>query len=180
VRYVVLLRGINVGGRNKVAMAQLREHLAADFGNVTSYIQSGNVLLDSDRSASEVATHIEGSLPKAFDLDSQLIRALVLDNTAYHEVVDSAPADFGSEPETYRYDVGFFIGVTATDVAPHIPVNPDVDQVTFSNRAFYYRRAIALATRSRMSKIVQSSIYGALTIRNWRTTTTLARMLDDA
>lgn len=178
-RYVVLLRGINVGGRNTVPMAALRDHLAADFGPVRSYIQTGNVLLDSDLPADDVAAHIERGLPTAFDLDSALIRALVLDATAYREVVEGAPPGFGSEPDTYRYDVGFYLGVTAAEVEAHLPVNPDVDEVVCGERAFYHRRVTALASRSRMSKIVGTPVYPSLTIRNWRTTTRLAEMLAD-
>lgn len=180
VRYVVLLRGINVGGRNKVPMATLRDHLSRDFGNVRTYIQSGNVLLDSDLSAQQVAEHIERSMPTVFDLDSELIRVLVLEDAAYREVIDSAPPAFGSEPDTYRYDVGFYVGISAADVEPYIPVHPDVDVVAYGERAFYHRRLTALASRSRLSQIAGTPIYPSVTIRNWRTTTTLARMLDES
>jgi uncharacterized protein (DUF1697 family) len=178
VRYVVLLRGINVGGRNKVAMAALRDHLGGDFTAVRSYIQSGNVVLDSDLSAGELAARIERSLPTAFELDSELIRVLVLDRAAYREVVEGAPRGFGADPETYRYDVGFYVGVAAAEVEPHISVNPEVDEVTCGERAFYHRRVAALASRSRVSKIIGTPVYASLTIRNWRTVTTLAEMLE--
>lgn len=177
-RYVVLLRGINVGGRNKVPMAALRERLARDFGDVRTYIQSGNLLLDSDLAADELAGRIERDLPAAFDLDSELIRVLALDATSYREVVEDAPPGFGADPETYRYDVAFYVGVTAADVEPYVTVNPDVDEVTLGRRAFYHRRVAAMASRSRLSKIISTPIYPSLTIRNWRTTTALAEMLD--
>jgi len=177
-RYVVLLRGINVGGRNKVPMQALREHLSRDHGDVRSYIQSGNLLLDSDLAAPELAAQIERGLPAAFDLDSALVRALVLDPVAYREVIDGAPPGFGADAETYRYDVGFYVGVTAAVVEPYITVNPDVDDVHCGERAFYHRRVAALASRSRVSKIIGTPVYASLTIRNWRTTTALAEMLD--
>ena len=177
-RYVALLRGINVGGRNKVAMPALREFLAQQFEDVHTYIQTGNVVLESDRSAADVATLVERSLPTTFRLDSELIRVLVLDSTAYRSVIDGAPAGFGSEPDTYRYDVGFYIGVTAADVEPHIPVHPEVDVVTCGDRAFYHRRVTALATRSRVSKVIGTPIYDSLTIRNWKTVTALGQMLE--
>jgi uncharacterized protein (DUF1697 family) len=176
-RYVVLLRGINVGGRNKVPMAALREHLSGDFAEVRSYIQSGNLVLDSDLSAAKLATSIEGSLPSAFDLDSELIRVLVLGSSAYKEVVEQAPTGFGADSEKYRYDVGFYVGVTAAEVEPYLSAHPDVDEVTCGKRAFYHRRVAALASRSRLSKIVGTPVYASLTIRNWRTVTALAEML---
>ncbi|MDP9820323.1 DUF1697 domain-containing protein [Nocardioides massiliensis] len=175
--YVVLLRGINVGGRNKIAMAALREHLAQRFPGVRTYIQSGNVLLDSELPAAEVATWIEESLPQAFALDSSLIRALVLDEQQYATVLAEAPGDFGADPDAYRYDVGFYLGVGADDVRPYVPINPEVDEVAFGSHAFYFRRLTALATRSRLNRVIGSPVYASLTIRNWRTTQTLGEML---
>jgi len=63
-------------------------------------------------------------------------------------------------------------GYTAAGIGPQ-----DVDVVELGERAFYHRRVTALASRSRMSKIVGSPVYPRLTLRNWRTTTTLAGML---
>lgn len=57
--YLVFLRGVMPMGKNKVPMAHLREVLAqAGFGNVRTYIQSGNALVDTDLSAREVETRV--------------------------------------------------------------------------------------------------------------------------
>jgi uncharacterized protein (DUF1697 family) len=176
--YVVLFRGINVGGRNKIPMATLREHLAGEFSRVRTYIQSGNVLLDSDLPPAEVAAHIDGGLRANFSLDSELVR-VVLGADAFREVLDAAPEGFGTQPDLFRYDVLFYMGVTADEVTPFIVVNPDVDQVTVGERAVYHRRLTAKATRSRLSKIIGSPVYSSLTIRNWNTTVRLAAMLDE-
>src|SRR5256885_866085 len=77
--FLILLRGTNVGGKNKVSMAELKKCLEGlGFFDVSTFIVSGNVVLTSDRNAGEVAAKIETALPKAFKLDSELIRALVL------------------------------------------------------------------------------------------------------
>ena len=77
-RYLVLLRGINVGGKNKVPMAPLRELLEElGYEDVSTYIASGNVILSSDRPAARIKKEIEAALPKAFRLDSELIAVLV-------------------------------------------------------------------------------------------------------
>jgi len=67
--YLALLRGINVGGRNRILMADLRARLgAAGYEEVRTYIQSGNVLFRSDVSDREELRHaIEGTLAEAFD-----------------------------------------------------------------------------------------------------------------
>lgn len=178
-RYVVLFRGINVGGRNKIPMAELREHLSADFTNVSTYIQSGNVILESDLSATKVAEHIDANLRSAFTIDSDLVRVLVLDKKAYGEVVSGAPKGFGSDADTYRYDVFFYMGVTAKQVEPHIVAHPEVDTVTVGKRATYHRRIAARASSSRVNKIISSPVYPGITIRNWNTTTKLAALLDE-
>ena len=78
-RYLVLLRGINVGGRNKMPMVALRELLESHgHTKVSTYIASGNVILSSDRSASAIKRELEEALPDAFKLDSELIAVLVL------------------------------------------------------------------------------------------------------
>lgn len=176
-KYVVLFRGINVGGRNKIMMAELREHLSTKFDNVRTYIQSGNVLLESKLSATEVAEHIDANLRSAFTIDSDLVRVLVLDPASYGEVIAGAPKGFGSEPDTYRYDVFFYMGISADEVEPHIVTHPEVDEVLVGKRAAYHRRIAAKASSSRVNKIISSPVYPGITIRNWNTTTKLAALL---
>lgn len=176
-KYVVLFRGINVGGRNKIPMAELREHLSEDFDNVRTYIQSGNVLLESKLSATKVAAHIDSNLRSAFTLDSDLVRVLVLDPKSYGEVIADAPQGFGNDPDTYRYDVFFYMGVTAAEVEPYIVAHPEVDKVVVGKRATYHRRIAARASSSRVNKIISSPVYPRITIRNWNTTTKLAALL---
>ena len=58
--YIILLRGINVGGKNKVPMAELRKCLEElGYSNVSTYIASGNVFLQSDKGADAVKEQIE-------------------------------------------------------------------------------------------------------------------------
>ncbi|MDN3242786.1 DUF1697 domain-containing protein [Glycomyces tritici] len=65
--YAVLLRGVNVGGHRKVPMARLREALeAAGFDRVRTYIQSGNIVLDSHRDAGEVGEAVAAVILEAF------------------------------------------------------------------------------------------------------------------
>ena len=74
--YVILLRGINVGGKNTVSMAGLRKCLEEQgFSNVSTYIASGNVILKSDTHANDVKTQIEGLLSDNFKLDDGFIKA---------------------------------------------------------------------------------------------------------
>ena len=48
-RYIILLRGINISGKNKIAMSELKELLEKKYANVLTYLHSVNVILDSDK-----------------------------------------------------------------------------------------------------------------------------------
>ncbi|MEP7378786.1 MAG: DUF1697 domain-containing protein [Chloroflexota bacterium] len=76
--YVVLLRGVNVGGKNIISMAALRSALEGlGFENVASYIASGNLIVDSPKSASAAQSVIEGLLVSDFGVSRESARALL-------------------------------------------------------------------------------------------------------
>ena len=69
-RQIVLLRGVNVGGRNKLAMPALREALeAAGMENVLTYVQSGNVVLDSAAKPDALARACAKVIADSFGMD---------------------------------------------------------------------------------------------------------------
>lgn len=73
-RYVALFRGINVGGKNKVAMADLRKALSGlGLASVQTYIQSGNALFDSELSEGELVPLIEQGFKAAFGFESAVV-----------------------------------------------------------------------------------------------------------
>lgn len=172
--YIVLLRGINVGGKNKVPMAQLRQHLEAlNFADVSTYIASGNVLLRSDRDAATVQAMIEQMLPKHFALDAQLIRVLALTTKQLEAVVTHKPAGFGEHPEQYYSDAIFLMGITASDAMTVFNPREGVDAVWHGDGVIYSQRLAAERTKSRLSRIVGTVPYQSMTIRSWATTTKL-------
>ena len=176
--YLVLMRGINVGGKNRVSMARLRESLEEwGFSNVSTYIASGNVILDSDRSAGAIQTQIEDALPKTFDLDSDLIRVLVLTRDQVQSVVDRKPRGFGERPDTYHSDAVFLIGIDAAQALPVFDPREGVDKIWPGDGVIYSQRLSAKRTRSRLSRIVGTPAYKSMTIRSWNTTTKLLEML---
>lgn len=73
-RLIVLLRGINVSGANKVPMADLRSVLTNDgFENVATYIQSGNIAIDTDQPADVVTDRIGQLLVEHFDVEVPVV-----------------------------------------------------------------------------------------------------------
>jgi uncharacterized protein (DUF1697 family) len=179
--YVVLLRGINVGGKNKVPMADLRRLLEElDFSSVSTYIASGNVLLRSDRPAAEIKARIEEALPRTFRLDSDLVAVLVLSHRQLKAVIDDRPKGFGDQPGRFHSDAIFLMDIKAADAMKAFDPRPGVDTVWPGDGVIYSQRLSAERTKSRLNKVMGSSAYKSMTIRNWATTTALLRLLEEA
>lgn len=179
--HLVLLRGINVGGRNKVPMADLRTHLeAAGFQDVTTYIASGNVILRSKQSASKVRDTVERLLPQHFRLDVEQLRVHVLSHAQLRAIVDDRPPGFGDQPERYHSDVIFLMGLPMAEALRVFDPREGVDTIWPGKGVIYSQRLSAERTRSRLNKVIGSKAYQSMTIRNWNTTTKLLELLDRA
>lgn len=175
--YVVLLRGINVGGKNKILMSSLKDCLTQlGFLNVTTYIASGNVILDSDRDTDEVRLRIEEALPKCFELIESLIRVSVIPRDQFQAVIDHKPKDFGEHPEKFHYDVIFLIEMNSTQALSVFKPREGVDQVWAGDGVIYSQRLSSQLTKSGLSRIIGTPEYKFMTIRNWRTTTKLMEL----
>jgi uncharacterized protein (DUF1697 family) len=176
--YLVLLRGINVGGKNKVPMAELRAALEQlGFENVSTYIASGNVFVDSKLSAAKVAEAIEEVLPKAFKLDAELIRVAVLSADDLEAVVEGRPNGFGDEPDSYNSDAVFLMGVDADEAVAVFSPKEGVDRVWPGTGVIYSERLTARRTASRLNRIMSSPHYKSMTIRSWQTTLALRDLM---
>ena len=106
-RYVALLRGINVGGKNAIPMPALKACFEdAGFEDVGTYIQSGNVVFSGPSSSQAALTRrVERTIRKAFaHYDASVV---VRSRSQMRAIVDKSPKGFGREPAKYRYDVCF-------------------------------------------------------------------------
>lgn len=178
--YLILLRGINVGGKNKIRMADLKLFLEEQkFENVTTFIQSGNVILRSKLDAETITQKIEKGLPRKFKLDSSLIKVLVLTTKELQMIVDKKPKGFGDQPEKYHSDIIFLIGISANEAMKVFNPREGVDKIWPGTLAIYSQRLSAKRTQSRLSKIVGTPVYKSLTIRNWNTTTKLLKLAQE-
>jgi len=179
-RYVALLRGINVGGKNLIKMPALEACFEENgFENVSTYIQSGNVLFESaDSSSSKLTRRVEEMLAEAFDYVPTVV---VRNRKQMRGIVERAPKGFGTQPAKYRYDVIFLKEpLSATTAIKAVPANPAVDTAHAGTGVLYFSRLTSKATASRLNRIVSSPIYPSVTIRNWNTTTKLLSLMRSA
>ncbi len=177
-RYVALLRGINVGGRNMVAMADLRSAFDdAGFDSVSTYIQSGNVLFRTTASAASLESNLEKMLEQRFKVPLVVV---VRSHAQIRKVVDNAPDGFGTQPKTYHSDAIFLKKPLTSKLAMKVvALREGVDQAWPGNGVIYFARLSARRTESRMSRIVGTPAYQQMTIRSWTTTTKLRALLDE-
>lgn len=180
ITYLGLLRGINVGGKNIIKMADLKSCFEKmGFSAIKTYIQSGNIFFQSsEKDPEKLTSKIEKVLSKTFNYHGRLV---LISAKQLQNIIKQAPPKFGTQPKKYRYDVLFLKPpLTTKEAFPQLPIKPEVDEAfaAKSEQAMYFQRLEAKATSSRLSKIVQMPIYQNITIRNWNTTSKLAKMIE--
>lgn len=171
--YVALLRGINVGGSNLIRMSALKSCFEAQgLCDVSTYIQSGNVLFTAGRSNPHALTgQIEKALSKTFSYSARVVLRSFEEMKA---IVDGAPKGFGGRPGAYRYDLVFLRhSLTAGEAMKSVTPKPGVDRVFAGDGVLYCSRLISKAAQSRLSRIAGTPAYQDITVRNWNTTVKL-------
>jgi uncharacterized protein (DUF1697 family) len=134
-RYAVLLRGINVGRAHRVPMAELRELLTAEgHAGVATLLQSGNVVLDSDRPAGELASGVEQALERRFGF---AVPVVVRTREELLAVVAKDPlGSVATDPS--RYVVSFSTAPVPAEVRDRLAaVDPEDDVFTVDGRELY-------------------------------------------
>jgi uncharacterized protein (DUF1697 family) len=175
-RFVVLLRGVNLAGRNRVSMPALREALEdADFTGVATYVQSGNVVLASRKSAKRVGSDVERLLAERFDLD---VRVVVRTRGELAAVVDRDPFEnVATDPK--RYQVTFLESRLGADVVRNLEaVATDSERVKHVGREVYAWHPDGVG-RSKLAVLLSGKGLGVTaTARNWKTVTQLLELAD--
>jgi uncharacterized protein (DUF1697 family) len=178
-KYLLLLRGINVGGKNIIPMESLKQCLnEMGFINVTTFIASGNVILESQDKPIVIKNKTEKAISNGFRIDSDLIKVLVLTRKKLQGIIDNKPKGFGEHPEKYHSDAIFLMDIDAKQAIKLFNPREGVDKVWAGDGMIYSQRLSAMRTKSRLNKIMSTPEYKSMTIRNWNTTTTLFSLLN--
>jgi uncharacterized protein (DUF1697 family) len=177
VKYLALLRGINVGGKNLIKMTDLRaafEELG--FTDVVTYIASGNVFFRAPRQKrEELAAGIESRLSRRFGTE---LKVVLLTKAQLAAVIDGAPRGFGGK--AHRCDVLFLRKpLTVKKAFSALEFREGIDRAWPGPGVIYFSRLDARASGSRLSRFVMLPEYQNTTIRSWSTTTKLLPKMDD-
>ena len=177
--YVALLRGINVGGTNKVVMSELREHVAGvGYTNVRTYINSGNLLFEAEDQASreDVAQTVEDILARHYDFP---IRLALLTAQDYLAQLDELPDWWHGE--VARRDALFFTrGLDRAHVRERIEAMELGDEaVHFGEHAVFWGKfdEKSFLKTAYHKRLLREDFYRQVTIRSGSTVEKIAAML---
>ena len=177
--YVALLRGINVGGKNKVVMSELREQIAAEgFTNVRTYINSGNVLfeVEDDTPREDVAQAVEDLLARRYDFP---IRLALLTAQEYLAELHSLPDWWHGE--VARRDALFYTrGLDRSHVRERIEAMELGDEaVHFGEHAVFWGKfdEKSFLKTAYHKRLLREDFYRQVTIRSGSTVEKIATML---
>jgi len=169
-KWVALLRGVNLGTRNKVPMAELRTKLeSAGYEGVRTYIASGNVLLDGPASRAAVASDLERIVANAFGVSTTTILRKPRELAA---TVAAHPFDDDSETH-----VAFLAARPSTAAATRLEAaGGGVDRAVLDGAEVYLRLTRGVHASPLSIARLESLLGVSATLRNWRTVVALAQL----
>jgi uncharacterized protein (DUF1697 family) len=175
-RYVALLRGVNIGPRNRVAMPVLREALEeAGFEDVRTYVQSGNIVLTSRAKPETVRRKVERVVAERFGLE---IAVVVRTRAELAAIVKRNPLrKVATEPK--RYQVSFLSGKLSAKVVHELEEAAAADErVVVSGREVYAWHPRTVARSKLWAKLAGKTLGVTATSRNWTTVEALLELGD--
>ena len=173
-RHVVLLRGINIGPRNRIAMPALREALEeAGFTDVQTYLQSGNVVLESRAKPETVRRKVEQLIEERFGLE---IAVVVRTRAELAAVVKRNPhAKVATNPKAYQ--VTFLSKKLPAKVVRELEeAAAEGEQVVVAGREVYAWHPKTIARSKLWSKLAGKGLGVTATSRNWTTVEALLEL----
>jgi uncharacterized protein (DUF1697 family) len=175
---ILLLRGINLGPNNRISMPQLRELLAAaGMDNVRTYVQSGNVVVDSGERPEKLAARTQQQIADALGLNIAVV-ARTRDELA-HVVSRNPLEDVATNPK--RYQVSFLADEPDPAVIEKLQaLAVEPERVVALGREIYAWHPDGVARSKLWAGLAAKEGLGTTaTARNWTTVTTLLEMADE-
>jgi uncharacterized protein (DUF1697 family) len=174
---IALLRGINVGGRNKLPMAELRA-LCQELGwrDVATYIQSGNVLYSADSQPASLEVDLQSAIRKRFGLD---VPALVRSEKDWSEYIAANPFPAASQKQPNLVMLALSKSHLEAEAARQLQAHAAAGERVASSAGALWIHYPDGSARSRITPRLLDRLAGSpVTTRNWRTATKLLTMLE--
>jgi uncharacterized protein (DUF1697 family) len=174
VKYVALLRGVNVGNGARVPMKDLKRLLEGlGFTDVVTYLNSGNAVFDSTPSSPDLAGLIEDALAQAFGRE---VPTLVKSAAEIVSIAEAIPREWGSDKGEQTYVAYLFPDVDREDLVAELPVRFEFLSIFYTPGAVVWNIKREDYNRSHITRIVGHGSYARMTTRNINTARKLAAM----
>ncbi len=176
-RYVALLRGINVGGKGIVRMADLKA-LCERCGlrDVRTYIQSGNVIFETEDDPQTVAAVMEGAVLATFGFPSTVV---IKSKAQMEAIVAGAPGEWRNAADLRRYVAFVRQPCTPDDVLREAQPREGVDFLTAGEGVVYMSTLLSGLSKSGLTRLAGKEVYGCMSMRNFDTVRKLLQLMAD-
>lgn len=165
--YAALLRGINVGGNNKINMKELKEAFEqAGMSSVKTYINSGNIVFKDARNKEQVTLVLEEAIFKHFKLR---IKVLVYSFDEYSRIAQAIPTEWANDERLKSHVLFLWQQADDERVLEQLLLKPGIDRVQYVPGAILWSVDRGDVTKSGMAKIVGTKLYKLVTVRNINT-----------
>jgi uncharacterized protein (DUF1697 family) len=175
-KYIALLRGINVGGKNKISMPELKKAFEEiGYTEVTTYINSGNVIFFSDHEDQvEIRKNCEQAISENFNLN---ITVTIISVKELSSALDHAPVWWDTDPQSKHNAIFVIPPATAIEIMEQVGIaKPEYEQVDHYGQIIFWSAPLDTFSKTRWAKIVGKSAYNHVTIRNANTTKKLVQL----
>ncbi|WP_404451536.1 DUF1697 domain-containing protein [Virgibacillus necropolis] len=172
--YIALLRAINLGKRNKIKMAELRELLVSmDLKNVQTYIQSGNVIFDSEVNAEHLTQQLEQEIQSTFGFPVPVILRTA---TELEQIIRSCPYSFENLTEGESIHVSFLAELPSQEKIDQLTdFNNEIDEYQINAKEVYMYFGQNLHKSKLPNHLKKLDV--PATLRNWKTVMKLSEMV---
>lgn len=175
-KYIALLRGINVGGRNKVSMPELITAFEENgFTDVKTYINSGNVIFSSEiANEAELKSTCEYVITEKFKLN---IPVAIISANDLSAALQNAPDWWGTGGETKHNAIFVLSPATPKTIIEQVgDIKPEYEQIGYFGQVIFWSAPIKTLSKVRWIRIIGTPAYDSITIRNANTTKKLLHL----
>ena len=179
-KYVVLLRGVNVGGNHRVPKAEFEQVLnSLGFTDVTVYINSGNAVFSSKRAP--IAKNVQTALEKHFGFD---IPTLILSGHKIKAIAVAIPSEWTndkprSDKSGQKSDILYlFDDINTPYIIEKLGHKPDIETMIYIDGAILATISRKNQSKGSLQRLIGSKLYHQVTIRNISTAKKLAELVD--
>jgi uncharacterized protein (DUF1697 family) len=177
-KYIALLRGINVGGKNKLSMTDLKKAFEEnDFKDVVTYINSGNIMFQTPiNDELELKRKCEWIIKNNFQLEI-LVAIISAENLS--DALSNAPLWWDADKNSKHNAIFVIPPATIPQIIEQAQLlKPEYEQVGFHGQIIFWSAPIETFSKTRLTKFVQKNSYNHITIRNANTTKRLLQMTE--